>query len=603
MGASAVKASENAVNEIALTVIAISISIVAVFIPVSFMSGIPGQYFREFGITLSISVIFSLLVARLITPMLSAYFLKTDRGLHRAHENGFLVQSYSRILTMTLRHRTATIISGSIVSLASLFSVQFLQTELLPKSGEGRTNVSIELPPGSLMTDTVKIAERLSTQFFDLDGVDSVFSRGLANSAKLFFVIRSTDDEEGGTTTLSAIRERLSAMLAEEPDIKVDISGASGQQDVQMIVAGASIRTVSEVASQLAEEMNQIDALSYASSSTSYTSPEIHIIRRPEVATQFGITPTDLASTIRVATMGASSESLSKFVTMRNQIPITVRVADNARNDMQGLGKLRIRTRDGDSVPLALVANLVLARSPVAIQRYDGLYQGRVQATLDDSHALGSAIASIDSLPIVQNMPKGAEISKTGDSQLIGEFFSAFTLAMITGILLLYAVLTILFSSFFIPLAIILSLPLSIGGAVLALYLFGGTFSLPVLIGMLMLMGIVAKNAIMLVDFANQGIIAGIERDQAILDAGKKRVMPIIMTTVAMSGGMLPTALGSGVGSEFRTPMATAVLGGLVSSTIFSLLLVPSFFSMTIQSLKLVGDKVSMKSTDKPDST
>jgi multidrug efflux pump subunit AcrB len=306
--------------------------------------------------------------------------------------------------------------------------------------------------------------------------------------------------------------------------------------------------------------------------------PEIQIKPRPVIAAELGVSTESLSDVIRIATLGDVDANLAKFNAPDRQVPIRVQLDEQARASLQTLQNLKVKTGRGDAVPLITVADVSLGKGPSSIERYDRLRRVAIGADLVGTDALGEALGAMYQLPTPKNMPPGAVLRESGDVEVMSETFQSFGLAMGAGVMMVYSVLVILFGSFLQPITILLSLPLSIGGAIFALLLTGRPISLPVFIGFLMLMGIVTKNAIMLVDFAVVEMRRGVPRAAAIVDAGCKRARPIIMTTIAMAGGMFPSALALGAGGEFRSPMAIAVIGGLLVSTVLSLVFVPAFF-------------------------
>ena len=257
-----------------------------------------------------------------------------------------------------------------------------------------------------------------------------------------------------------------------------------------------------------------------------------------------------------------------------------MQIEEAGRADMAVIESLRVMTAAGKGVPIKSVAAIAFAKGPSTVERYDRERRAAIGTDLVGGMTLGEGVARFKALPDAQNLPKGVRLQETGEAELMGEVFTGFAFAMGTGILLVLAVLLLLFGSVFQPVTILLSLPLSIGGVVAALLITNKAISMPVVIGMLMLMGIVTKNAIMLVDFAIEQVKLGVHRFEAIVDAGRKRARPIVMTTIAMVAGMLPSAYGLADGGEFRAPMAIAVIGGLIASTILSLVFVPSFYTV-----------------------
>lgn len=576
MGKPAYEASEEAASEIGTTVIAISFTIVAVFAPVSFMSGIAGQYFKQFGLTVAVAVLFSLLVARLITPMMAAYFLR-DGIEPEDEQDGFVMRGYMRILRWTLHNRLITLVLGLVIFAASIFSATLLPTEFIPPSDTGRASVSIELPPGSLMDQTRAVSREVTEIIQTIPEVETVFVDGQDTAATVRIGFGSKSDRD---RTSFEIIDQLEVLLAPVPDVRLFVLSEDGTRDLQVNVLGDSVDTTAKAADALAKAMNGLPEVVGASSEASLLRPEIQITPRADLAAEMGITSAALASTIRIATIGATGGNVAKFNTGERQIPIVVRLEQNVREDLFRMSGLRIPSTTGAPIPLSVVADIALSTGPTSIERYDRQYRTTVEADVADGFLLGPATAAVNALPIAQNMPAGTRIQAGGDAEVMGEVFTQFALAMGAGILLVYVVLVLLFSSFVTPVTILMSLPLAIGGAIFALYLYGSGIGLSVVIGFLMLMGIVTKNAIMLVEFALEAMKDGVSKYDAMLDAGHKRARPIIMTTIAMTAGMVPSALAVGEGGEFRAPMAIAVIGGLLLSTVLSLLFVPSMFSM-----------------------
>jgi hydrophobe/amphiphile efflux-1 (HAE1) family protein len=576
MGKPAYEASEEAASEIGLTVIAISFTIVAVFAPVSFMSGIAGQYFKQFGLTVAVAVLFSLLVARLITPMMAAYFLR-DATHAEEEKDGWLMRRYMAILDWTLHHRALTLLMGVVVFAGSIFSATLLPTEFIPDQDTGRASVSVELPPGTLMEETRAVSREVTDIIRQVPEVETVFVDGTDTAATLRIGMGSKGDRE---RTSYEITDQIEQLLADVPDVRLFVLNENGQRDISISVLGEDVAATAAAATELAAEMDALPSIERASSEASLVRPEIQITPRPELAAELGITSAALANTILIATTGASEAQAAKYALGDRQIPIIVRVEEEVRNDLFRMANLRIPGSGGSAVPLGVVADVELSTGPTSIERYDRQYRTTVEGDLVEGFFLGEATGAINTLPLAQDMPEGTEIQAAGDAEVMADIFTQFGLAMGAGILLVYVVLVLLFSSFLTPVTILMSLPLAIGGAIFALYLNGSGIGLSVVIGFLMLMGIVTKNAIMLVEFALEAMDKGVGKSAAMRDAGHKRARPIIMTTIAMTAGMVPSALALGEGGEFRAPMAVAVIGGLLLSTVLSLLFVPSLFSV-----------------------
>ncbi|SEM54449.1 hydrophobe/amphiphile efflux-1 (HAE1) family protein [Loktanella fryxellensis] len=581
MGKPAYEATEEAAGEIGLTVIAISFTIVAVFAPVSFMPGIAGQYFKQFGLTVAVAVLFSLLVARLITPLMAAYILR-DAPNHVEEKDGFVMRGYMRVLGWTLRHRLITMVLGLGIFAGSIYSATLLATEFIPEADEGRLRVAVELPPGATLDETRALTNLITARAQDIPEVVNVLVQGGTGGNVAKATVNVTLGDKGDRARSQfEVEDELTALLADLPDARVNMLAANGQRAVNVAVLGDDLDTVTAAAQQLTTQMSGVPEIRNVTNAASLARPELRITPYPQIAAELGITASDLASTIRVLTIGDDDVNLAKFSIDGRQIPIVVRIAEDNRRNLDLLASQRIPTASGTAVPLSVVADVTLANGPSSIERYDRETRITLQADLSDGVVLGQATGAIFALPGAgPELPPGVRVQPTGDAEVQAEVFTAFGSAMGAGILLVYVVLVLLFGSFVTPFTILMSLPLAIGGAILALYLTGSAIGLSVVIGFLMLMGIVTKNAIMLVEFALEAMKRGDSRTEAMLDAGHKRARPIVMTTIAMAAGMVPSALAFGAGGEFRSPMAVAVIGGLLLSTLLSLIFIPSLFSV-----------------------
>lgn len=577
-GSSAYRAAQEASQEIGTTVVAISLTIVAVFVPVSFMSGLAGQYFRQFGLTVAVAVLFSLLVVRLLTPMMSAYFLKSATTKEEI-EDGTLMRGYLRILGWTLRHRAVTLTLGLAVFAGSIYSASFLQTTLIPNADESRTNMAVTLPPGTTLDQTFASAREISNKLLGETDVRRVFvSAGEESVNAANFSIYYSDRSQR-TLSSQELDARLPALLADIPDVRLTVLGSGEAQPLSISVLGDDPKATVSAALALAEQMSSAKSIKNITTSAALSQPELRIIVRPEKSAQLGVSTRDLALTISTATLGGLEATQPKYSTNGDQIPIVVRLDKTARFNLDLLRSIPVPTQSGSTVPLSAVAKIVRGTSPSIVTRYNQQSLVTISADFVGNAVLGTAIKEVSQLPLAKAMPAGTRFQPAADADAMKRVFSNFALAMGVGLLLVYVVLVLLFNSFLTPVTIILSLPLSVGGAILALYITGNPISLPVLIGFLMLMGIVTKNAIMLVEFALVSMASGRSKAEAVIDAAHKRARPIVMTTIAMVAGMVPSALAFGLGGEFRAPMAIAVIGGLLVSTLLSLLFVPSLFS------------------------
>jgi hydrophobe/amphiphile efflux-1 (HAE1) family protein len=584
MGKSPYRAALEAADEIGLAVIAISLTIIAIFAPASFMSGIAGQFFKQFGITVSVQVFFSLLAARFVTPVLAAYFLKDH-----AHDDpppGRILHTYTRLVTWSVKHHFITVLIGFGIFAASIWSITLLPQGFLPAQDTARSLLAMELPPGSQLAFTEKVTEDIVTRLRKRPEVKSVFVDGGRVPPGTFEVRRAALIINYTPKTERKITQRelelsISQELENVPDIRFWFLDENGLRAISLVVTGADSNIVSNVASELANQMKRIPLIANVISETSLDRPELRIQPRADLAARLGVSTESLSETIRVATIGDVGPALAKFDAGDRQVPIRVQLEDGARGDLQVLDQLRVPLGGGrGGVPLSVVADIKLDQGPTSINRYDRERQATVAADLVGTAALGDATKKIHDLPVMKSLPKGVTVNPSGDAESLNELSAGFATAITAGLMMVYAVLVLLFGTFLQPITILFSLPLSIGGAIVALLVTGKQLTTPVWIGILMLMGIVTKNAIMLVEFAVESIREGKPREEAIIDAGMKRARPIVMTTIAMAAGMMPSALAFGAGGEFRSPMALAVIGGLVFSTVLSLVFVPAMFMM-----------------------
>ena len=581
MGKSPYRAALEAADEIGLAVIAITATIIAIFAPVSFMGGIAGQYFKQFGLTIAAAVFMSLLVARLITPLLAAYFLR-DHG-HPEERDGIVMRAYTRAVAWSVRHKYITLVAGLGCFTASIMSTGLLPAGFIPAEDAARTLFVVELPPGARLADTTRVTDRLVEKIRALPEVRSVFVDGGRQlpgkkEVRLASLTINLTPKNARHLTQKQVDVIIGDILREEPDIRFWALREGGQRDLALIIAGPDKAVVAEVAARLQREAAGVPHLVNVISTAPLDRTEIRIRPKPGVAADLGVSTDLIAETVRVGTIGDIGANLAKFNAKDRQVPIRVQLPERLRGDLALLATLKVPVKGGAAVPLSTVADLSLGQGPTAIDRYDRAVRVALEADMRGSDALGSLIENVMNLPTAKNLPAGVTISQTGDAEIMGEVFGGFALAMGAGIMMVFGVLILLFGSFFQPVTILFSLPLSIGGAILALLVTHNPISMPVVIGILMLMGVVTKNAIMLVDFAVEEMARGVDRTTAIVDAGRKRARPIVMTTIAMAAGMVPSAMAFGIGGEFRAPMAIAVIGGLIVSTALSLIFVPAFF-------------------------
>jgi len=485
-----------------------------------------------------------------------------------------------------VHHYFITVLIGLGVFAASIWSITLLPQGFLPAQDTARSLLAMELPPGSQLAYTEKVTEEIVARLRKRPEVKSIFvdggrvPPGTLEVRRAALIINYTPKGDRKITQRQLELE-IGQELENVPDIRFWFLDENGLRAISLVVTGVDSNIVNNVASELATQMKRIPIIANVISETSLDRPELRIRPRAELAARLGVSTESLSQTIRVATIGDVGPALAKFDAGDRQVPIRVQLEDSARSDLQMLQQLRVplgQRGERGGVPLSVVADIQLDQGPTSINRYDRERQATVAADLVGTAALGDATKMIYDLPVMKSLPKGVRVSPSGDAESLAELSEGFATAITAGLMMVYAVLVLLFGTFLQPITILFSLPLSIGGAIAALLLTGKQLTTPVWIGILMLMGIVTKNAIMLVEFAVEAIREGKKRDEAIIDAGMKRARPIVMTTIAMAAGMMPSALAFGAGGEFRSPMALAVIGGLIFSTILSLVFVPAMF-------------------------
>jgi HAE1 family hydrophobic/amphiphilic exporter-1 len=580
MGKSAYDAAMEAADEIGLAVVATSATIIVVFVPVSFMSGTTGQFFKEFGITVAIAVFFSLLVARLITPMMAAFFLK---GGHAERPPGRMTNAYLKALGWAIRRPFAAAGMGLAVFMASLVPVflGLVPMTFIPRLDNGSIAMSVDFPPGtplavadrtlSRMAEKVRTVKEVEGVFVSATAVDGGVSEGQLNVQLVPRKARSRSS--------NAVERELRPLLADTPDVRstfLQFQGGSRGSDITLEYVGDDPDALRAAADRLVAKMRTFPELADVKSSASLVRPEIQITPRPDEASRLGVSAADLASAVRIATGGDIDQSLAKFTLPDRQIPIRVLMRPDARADLDVISALRVRTATGETVRLDSVADVEFGAGEAAIERRDRQRKVTVSANVVQGE-IGDAYEKTIALPEARP-PEDVELKPAGNTEDMAELVGEFGNAMLWGILLIYGVLVLLFRDFFQPFTIMTALPLSIGGAFLGLLIFGQPLSLFVFIGFLMLMGIVTKNSILLVDFAIEQERAGMSRNEALMTAGAKRSRPIVMTTIAMSAGMIPAAAGWGVDGALRQGMGVAVIGGLMMSTLLSLVFVPAVY-------------------------
>ena len=593
MGKSGYQAAIDAADQIGLAVVATSSAIIAVFLPVSFMGGIIGQFFKQFGLTVAAAVFFSLLVARLLTPVIAAYTLKSD---HTVHQDGAIMNWYMRLLSWSIHNRWKTLGLGLLVYALSVTAFYFLPTSVFPPDNGDSSALSIELPPGVRLEQTAAVSAQASAIIARYPEVRSIEEyagdNGDVRMATLYVELVPAGQRH---ETSAEFEKKVMKELRLIPDARIHFqvqSASGGDADLTLYLTGDDPALLDRSAGQLLNDMRTLHTLRDPRINGDLQQPEILIRPRLDLAAALGVTVESISSTIRIATLGDLPQNGAKFSLSDRQIPIRVSLLESSRRDLATLQNLPVPAAGGRTVPLKAVADISFGQGPSRIRRYNQSRRIELDADLNNAQ-LGDVMKQIDALPSMKNLPPGVHKVDTGDAQLMNELYTNFGIAMGTGIMMVFAVLVLLFARVFQPLTILSALPLSLGGAALALVITGQPFSLAVVIGFLMLMGIVAKNSILLVDFAIEEMRVGIDRTTALLEAGHKRARPIVMTTVAMIAGMTPVALQLFRGEMFRSSMSIAVTGGLITSTALTLVIVPAVFTLIDDIERWVGPRVA----------
>ena len=590
MGKSAYQASIDAADEIGLAVVATTFSIVAVFLPVGLMPGVAGQFFKNFGLTVVASVLMSLAVARMITPMIAAYFLKAD-GMAE-HGEASWIDRYMKILRWSLGHRRWMIGIGAVALALTVALLVILPKQFFPDGDTNFSRIRIEMVPGTTLERTREIASEATTIVEKQPEVETALQSVREGGASMFITLK-----KDRARTSQQFEEDLTPLLTKIADARVTFQangpgggGGSGSgRDVSVMLSGSDPKMLDKTAATLVEQMKDLPELRAPRISADLQRPELIIKPRNDIASQLGVSTVELSQTIRIATLGDIDQNSAKFSLSDRQIPIRVMLAKESRQSLDVIRNLPVPLATGGSVPLSRVADISFGAGPTSVQRRNQNFRTFVGADFAPGVVASQADTMINALPIMKNLPTGVSRAPFGSQEWELEMQQNFLVALVSGTLLVFAVLVLLYRRFMSPLVNMGSLLLAPLGGLVALALVGQPISMPVFIGILMLFGIVAKNSILLIDFAIEEMARGVPKFQAIMEAGHKRAQPIVMTTVAMTAGMVPTALSLGGDGQWRSPMGTVVIGGLIVSTLLTLLIVPAGFSLADGFEKRVG--------------
>ncbi|MBY5315627.1 efflux RND transporter permease subunit [Rhizobium leguminosarum] len=587
MGKRPIDAALEAADEIGLAVIATTFTLVAVFLPTAFMSGIPGLLFRQFGITAAVAVLVSLVVARLLTPMMAAYFMKAHPV---EQKDGRIMRAYIAIVKAAMNRRKTTVAVTAIVVALSLSTIPFLKSGFLPASDDARAQITLTLQPGATIEQTDAATRKAAEIVGKLTDVTRVFSSVGSVSSGGGPDSGTTSDVGSATivAVLSPIGERdrrqseiendIRQALSVLPGMRVEVGSGGNGTKLDITLASDDANVLDSASTALEEQLRTLQGIGAVTSTASRQAPEIQITPDFARAAALGVTSSSVAEAVRVATDGEYSADLPKLNLPQRQVPIVVRFSPEARTSLDDIKNMRVAGTNGN-VDLGSIADIRIGGSPSEIDRIDRMRNITLSVELN-GRILGDVNREAQALPALQHLPSGVTLVEQGELQRSSELFQSFGLAMAIGVFCIYAVLVLLFHDFLQPLTLLMALPLSLGGALVPLVVTGTSFSMAAVIGLLMLMGVVTKNSILLIEYAIMSRRQGMSRFDALVDACHKRARPIVMTTIAMAAGMLPVALSlTGGDSSFRQPMAIVVIGGVMMSTLLSLIVIPVIFT------------------------
>ncbi|GGD74700.1 multidrug efflux pump subunit AcrB [Rhizobium sp. BK591] len=587
MGKRPIDAALEAADEIGLAVIATTFTLVAVFLPTAFMSGIPGLIFRQFGITAAVAVLVSLVVARLLTPMMAAYFMKAHP---KEEKDGRIMRAYMAIVKAAMNHRKTTVAVTAVVVALSLATIPLLKSGFLPASDDARAQITLTMQPGATIEQTDATTRQAADIVGKLQDVTHVFSAvGSASSGG--GPDSSTSSSVGSATIVAVLppigeRDRKQSEIENDirqalsvlPGVRIAVGGGGNGTKLEITLASDDANALDSAGTALEEQLRTLQGIGAVTSTAARQAPEIQITPDFARAAALGVTSSAIAEAVRVATDGEYSADLPKLNLPQRQVPIVVRFSPETRTKLDDIKNMRVSGTNGN-VDLGSIADIRIGGSPSEIDRIDRMRNVTLSVELN-GRILGDVNREAQALPALQHLPSGVTLVEQGELQRSSELFQSFGLAMAIGVFCIYAILVLLFHDFLQPLTLLMALPLSLGGALVPLVVTGTSFSMAAVIGLLMLMGVVTKNSILLIEYAIMSRRQGMPRFDALVDACHKRARPIIMTTIAMASGMLPVALSlTGGDSSFRQPMAIVVIGGVMMSTLLSLVVIPVIFT------------------------
>lgn len=590
MGEHPFRAAINATNEIGLAVVSTTLSIVAVFAPVGFMQGMIGRFFRQFGLTVSCAVLVSLLVARTLTPMLAAYFLKSLPAKH-VDEHAAAVKGiggvYQGILRWALRHRWMTVIAALLTFVLAIPIIGLLPKGFAPKNDRDEFSIGVDMPSGTSLAQTTTVLQEIARRVQKEPLVKTLLitsgsSRGFTDTGSVAVTLKSK--KEGRHEASSSVQTRLQKLTENIPGAIISYretqgvdDGTGNTYDMNLSLQGDNLDELQAVADKLVARLHQMSIVKVSKTSTGTPRQEIHLAVDRRRAMELGVTPAALAATMRAASLG---DMATQMRLETSNIDVRVRLNDIERYDYDQLQSMPVMTTSGTQVPLSALAEIRFELGPTNINRYDRERQVMVYANAIPGASIGDIIDPVTAELKKMQLPQGVSYKFVGQAERMKDSFSNMGQALMLAVVFIYLILASQFEHFLHPMTIMMALPFSFAGAFLGLFLANQELGLFTLIGIVMLMGLVVKNSILLVDYTLTLIKGGVPRNEALLLAGPVRLRPILMTTLAMIVGMMPVALKLTTGSETRAPMAVSVIGGLITSTMLTLVVVPAVYTI-----------------------
>ena len=590
MGKSAIQAAKDGTSEIGLAVTATTFTIVAVFLPITMVDGMIGAYFKEFGLTIAVSVLISLFVSFTLVPLMASKYVKSENDelvkkhgplgkflLWFNHLFVKLARVYTGILRAALKHRIKTIALATAMFLGSLLLLNFINTSFLDSSDNGKITVAATTDGGTTLVSAAETTKKMESILNKYPGVVYLYSTVTPSNINISVQL---PDKNVRKESISETTNKMRESLKQIPGISLSMttgSSMTGGKDLEHHFTGNDFDQLLDYSLQAEKVLKKIPGAVDVGISYKTGKAEARIDVDRDRAADLGVSPVVVANTLGTLFNGSL---VTQYETEKDRYDVKLLLRDDQKTDFDSLKGIYVPGSNNSMVPLDQVTKQVFATGSTSINRYD-----KAREIVVTANASGVAATDLDTqfttaLKNEAKMPAGVSQVSGGNQEMMAEAIPGLMQALLMGVLFIYLILAALFESFIDPFAIVFALPFGIIGALLALFLSDSNLSMMAIIGIIMLMGLVTKNAILLVDYAKQKREEGEERGEALLQAASTRLRPIIMTTLAMIFGMLPTAVSTGLGSEGRSPMAYAIIGGLITSTFLTLIVVPVIYTL-----------------------